>query len=615
MSETDSKEFEDVASGRATIGRSAARLLGVLWRPDMARWRPYLVFALIITIAAKALAVVAPLFFGEGINRLARMESGGEAAVAAAGGFVLFFLAFAATRLLANGLPYGRDAMIAGVSQDAQRVVAVDAFGYAQHLPLQFHLTRRAGALQRIIERGASALDYLLRFLAFNIAPTLVELSLAAIVLWVQFGWRMSLAALVTVAGYAVFTITITEWRTRQRRVLNRADTELRGRTVDSLSNAETVKSFAAESRETQRYDEALRGYNSVYVRLMRSLAGLNIGQEVIMTGGLLAAALIAGYGVLDGRLEAGDAAAVVLILTNIYRPLNILGWAWREIRQGVVDMEKLFGLMEVSSDVADAPDARAIRFDGGAVRFEDVAFLHEGRARGLSGVSFEAPAGAFIGLAGPSGAGKSTILKLLFRFYDPAEGRIIVDGQDIRDVTQYSLRDGLGLVPQEVVLFNDTLRYNLSYGRPDADDAEILEAARRAQLGAFIESLPDGLDTRVGERGMKLSGGEKQRVGVARAILKDPAILVLDEATSSLDSETEREVQTALAEAAKGRTTIAVAHRLSTISAADLILVFDDGRIAEQGTHEQLLAANGVYAQMWARQSGAADARVEAAE
>ncbi len=599
----DPTRFEDVAAGRATLGRAVSRLVSILLRPDLKRWRPVLVFALIITVLAKGIAVSAPLFFGEGVNQLADI---GEQGVAAVGyGFVGLFLAFAGLRFASNALPSMRDAVMAPVSQDAQRAIAVEAFEHAQNQALQFHLTRRTGALNRIIERGASAMDYLLRFLTFNIAPTLIELALAAIVLWVQFGFVFSVAAVVTVAAYSSFTIVVTEWRARQRRVLNEADTELRARSVDSLTNFETVKSFAAESRETARFDASLRSYNALYVRLMRSLAALNVGQEFVMTGGLLAAVMLAGFGVVSGRLEPGDAAAVMLILLNIYRPLNILGWAWREIRQGVVDMEKLFGIFDVAPSVADKPDAPGIRMQGGAVRFEEVSFAHEGRSQGLQGVSFEVPEGAFVGVVGPSGAGKSTILKLLFRFYDPAQGRILIDGQDLRDVAQRSIREQLGLVPQDVVLFNDTLRYNLAYAKPEADDAELLAAADRAKLGEFIASLPQGLDTRVGERGLKLSGGEKQRVGVARAILKDPCILVLDEATSSLDSGTEKEVQAALAEAAKGRTTIAVAHRLSTIAEADLILVLDEGRVVEHGRHRELVALGGLYAGMWKRQIG----------
>ncbi len=594
----ETTQFEDVAAARATLGGALKRLFGVLLRGELAKWRPIIVLAIVLTVAAKALSVAATFFLADGVNAL---EAGGE------GAFDLFLwmaVAYALARFLSFGFPQLRDVFFVQVTQDAQRVMANKAFARAHQLSLRFHLTRRTGALNRIIDRGAASMDYLFRFLGFNIGPTLIELVLVAAAFWIRLGPEFALTAVAAVVAYVIFTVKVTEWRTRQRRAVNEADSELRARAVDSLSNFETVKAFAAEDREAEKHNQSIRAYNRLYIPFMRSLAGLNAGQEFIMTTGLLVAVLLAGAAVSGGQMGTGDIMFVVLNMMNIYRPLNILGWAWREIKQGMVDIEKLFGIFDLPVEVDDKPDAPALKTRGGEVVFDEVAFTHDGRSSGLDHVSFTVPAGGFVGLVGPSGAGKSTILRLLFRFYDPDSGRVMIDGQDLRDVQQQSVRSALGLVPQEVVLFNDTLRANIAYANPDASDEQILEAADRAQLSRFIEGLEQGLDTRVGERGLKLSGGEKQRVGVARAILADPCILILDEATSSLDSATETQVQAALAEAARGRTTIAVAHRLSTIAGADQIIVLDAGRVLEAGPHADLLSQNGLYAQMWRTQS-----------
>ena len=480
----------------------------------------------------------------------------------------------------------------------------MDAFGKAQNLSMRFHLTRRTGALNRIIDRGAGALDFLIRFLAFNIAPTFIELFLAAIVLSVKFGPSLAVVAIATVVAYVMFTLSITEWRVKQRRSMNEKDTQLRASAVDSLTNFETVKSFAAEERETRRYDEFFESYSKTYVSQSRSLAILNAGQELIMNVGLLALALLAAIGVAGGKFGPGDIAAVTLILMNLYRPLNMLGWAWREIKQGGVDLEKMFGLMDQTSDVVDAPDAIVLDKGRGEIAFSEVSFAHDGRSAGLEDVSFKVEAGKKLALVGPSGSGKSTLLKLIFRFFDVSDGTVLFDDIDIRKVTQRSLREKLALVPQDVVLFNTTIRDNILYGRPDASEEDLVKAADQAQLLDFITGLADGWQTRVGERGLKLSGGEKQRVGIARAILKDPEVLLLDEATSALDSTTEADVQDALDKASKGRTTVVVAHRLSTIVDADQILVLENGRIIERGNHEELLTLDGLYAKMWRRQS-----------
>lgn len=599
-----------IESADGGLWASILRILKLLARPELARWRFRMGLAVALTAGAKLFEVIAPVLLGNAINLLSGEGDLKAALPVAIGGLALF----AAGRFASAGLPQLRDAFFSPVSQDAQRLASVDAFRHAQHLSLNFHQTRRTGALNRVIERGAGAIDYLIRFLAFNIGPTFIGLVLAATVLAVTYDWRLALVAVATVAIYVIFTVIVTEWRVKQRREMNKADTSLRAVSVDTLTNFETVKAFAAEDRETLRYDEAMKRYNTRYVTVMRSMNLLNAGQEFVMNLGLLGMLVVAAWQVADGQLKVGDITAAMLLLFNLYRPLNILGWAWREIKQGAVDLEKLYGLMGMVPDVADRPDATDLGHAKGHVRFEHVSFTHEGRAVGVKDISIDIPAGHSVAFVGTSGAGKSTLLKLLFRFYDVEAGRVLVDGEDVRDVTQASLRRNLGLVPQDVVLFNDTIRANVAYARPEASDAEVEEAMRQAQLLDFVKALPEGLNTRVGERGLKLSGGEKQRVGIARVILADPAILVLDEATSALDSGTEAAVQGALEAAARGRTSLIVAHRLSTVQHADEIIVLESGQIIERGSHDDLLARGGAYADMWARQA-ARDRLVEAAE
>ncbi len=603
-----SADVDGLETGDAGLGASLVRIGKIMARPQLKKWRPVMVAALLLTLASKVFAVYAPVFFGDAINKM----TGPEAAL---GAVALLLGWWTGARILSANLPYLRDAMFAPVSQDAQRLIAVEAYGHAQGLSLAFHQTRRTGALNRIIDRGVAALDYLIRFLAFNIGPTLIELALAAFVLSTRYSWISAVIAVVVVGLYATFTALLTNWRTEQRRKLNAADTELRALAVDSLTNFETVKAFAAEARETERYDAAMRLYNKNMVDVTRSLALLNAGQDIIMALGLTAVAGVTAMATFNGQVQAGDMAAVVLIMSNLYRPLSVLGWAFREIKQGAIDLEKLYGLLNMKSEVSDAPDAKPLQVKGGAVRFDHVSFTHDARSAGIDNVSFTVPAGTKLAVVGPSGSGKSTLLKLLFRFYDTKSGSVFVDGQDVRGLKQETLRDAIGLVPQEVVLFNASMKENLLYGRPDASDEELREAARRAQLLEFIDRLPKGWETRVGERGVKLSGGERQRVGIARAILKNPAILVLDEATSALDSATEQDVQGALEEAAKGRTTLMVAHRLSTVAGADEIIVLDEGRIVERGTHRELLDRAGLYADLWSRQSRAHEDAEEAVQ
>ncbi|MEM1037112.1 MAG: ABC transporter ATP-binding protein/permease [Pseudomonadota bacterium] len=595
---TDTDKIESADGG---LWVSIVRILKLLSRPELSKWRPVMILAIVATLGSAVLEVAFPLLLGYAINQLVTSDGGLITGFASAA--VWLAIAFG-TRFAAAGLPQLRDWLFSPVSQDAQRVACVDAFGHAQNLSLNFHQTRRTGALNRVIERGAGAIDYLIRFLAFNIGPTFVRLGLAAIALAVAYDPWLSVIAVLTVITYFATTVWITEWRVRQRRRMNEADTRFRGIAVDILTNFETVKSFAAEDRETGRFDEAMKQYNGRFVETVRSMYVMNGAQAFIMNGGLVAALVLSAWNVTQGSMQIGDIMAVYALFLALYAPLNILGWAWREIKQGAVDLEKLYGLLGMKPDVADKPDAKTIGRLEGHVEFQSVGFTHDARSAGVRDINFDLQPGKKIAFVGTSGAGKSTLLKLLFRFYDVKDGTVLVDGHDVRDVTQESLRKALGLVPQDVVLFNETIRSNISYAHPDATMEQLEDAARRAQLLDFIQNLPEGWDTRVGERGLKLSGGEKQRVGIARVILANPGILVLDEATSALDSATEAAVQSALDEASKGRTTLMVAHRLSTVQNADEILVLDAGRVVERGTHEQLIEMDGTYADMWARQA-----------
>jgi ATP-binding cassette, subfamily B, heavy metal transporter len=589
----------DAANEISPIGRALARLVRLIGGLDTPELRVRVALALGLTLVSKVFIVGAPLVLADAVNGLSSGNNPSWDAV-----FLMAIGAWALMRFLGSGAPQLRDTIFQPVSEEAQRRAGVAVFGHVHALGIRFHQSKRTGAVWRTIERGVRAIDFLTRFVAFNIGPTLLELVMAAVVLGVRYGWFFALIAASTVVVYTIITLAITEWRLQYRRDMNDADSEATGRAVDSLMNFETVKAFAAEARETERYNQAVRTYAKASVQSNATLQGLNAAQGFIQNLGLAAMVAAAGYAISRGTMGAGDIAAVTLVMLNLYGPLNILGFAWREIKQSSIDMEAMYALLDEQPDIADKPTAIALKVSQGEVEFDRVAFVHDGRHAGLSDVSFTIPSGKTVAIVGPSGSGKSTIVRLLFRFYDPQAGAVRIDGQDLRDVTQESVRAAIGLVPQDVVLFNDTLAYNIAYGRPDATPAEIDEAAKMARLEGLIAAAPMGLQTKVGERGLKLSGGERQRVGIARALLKNPAILVLDEATSSLDSVTEAEVREALEDAAKGRTTLVVAHRLSTVADADEIIVLADGKVAERGSHEALLAKGEVYAELWEMQA-----------
>src|SRR4051794_18808687 len=581
--------------------RALRGLAPYLWPRESLELRVRVVLALVLLIAGKLVNITIPLFYKHAVDALTTPNPGLIAVP------VALILSYGAARVLSQGFNELRNAVFAKVGQRAVRRIALSTFSHIHALSLRFHLERRTGGLARAVERGTAGIEFLLSFMLFNVIPTVFEIAVVCVILWRLYDWTFALVTLVTIVAYVAFTFVVTDWRIRYRREMNTRNTEANTKAVDSLLNYETVKYFANEAHEAERYDRALRAYERAAVRSETTLAVLNVGQGAIIAAGLIGVMLLAASGIAAGRMTVGDFVLVNTYLLQLYTPLNFLGVVYRNIKQSLTDLEQMMALMKIAPEIEDRSGAPPLAVPHGAVRFRHVDFRYDIRRPILRDVDFLMPPASKFAIVGSSGAGKSTIARLLFRFYDPQSGAIEIDGQDIRDVTQDSLRRAIGVVPQDTVLFNDTIYYNIAYGRPGAGRAEVEGAARHARIHDFIESLPDGYETIVGERGLKLSGGEKQRVAIARVVLKAPQILIFDEATSALDTKTEREIQASLAEVAMHHTTLVIAHRLSTVIDADQILVLEAGNIVERGTHRELLARGGLYAVMWARQQEAA--------
>ena len=599
---------------QATLIGTLVHLWPYIWPGDRVDLKMRVVWSVVLLLIAKVATLAVPFTFKWAIDAL----TGANTAPVQPSNWTMWLIAsplimtasYGALRVLMAVLTQWRDGIFARVAMHAVRKLASITFVHMHELSLRFHLERKTGGLTRVLERGRLGIEVIVRMVILQLVPTIVEVSLLMAVLLWKFDWRYVLATMITVVVFMYYTYIATEWRIEIRRKMNESDTEANTKAIDSLLNYETVKYFGAEEREASRYDQSMARYERASVKTYTSLAVLNTGQAIIFTAGLTATMLMCAIGVRSGKNTVGDFVMVNAMMIQLYQPLNFMGMVYREIKQAIIDIEKMFGVLSNNPEIKDIPGARPLVVTTGQVRFDNVRFSYDPERPILRGLSFEVPAGKTVAIVGPSGAGKSTISRLLFRLYDVSGGRILIDGQDIRNVTQTSLRASIGMVPQDTVLFNDTIRYNIRYGRWDATDAEVEEAAQLAQIDGFIRMSPKGYETQVGERGLKLSGGEKQRVAIARTVLKGPPILVLDEATSALDSHTEHEIQGALERVARNRTSLVIAHRLSTIVGADEIIVLDQGHIAERGTHAQLLATGGLYASMWNRQREAEEAR-----
>jgi ATP-binding cassette subfamily B protein len=613
LPQTRSDALMQARTGHLTVLRELAPYIWPAGRNDL---RMRVVFALIALIIAKAITLVVPIAYKTVVDLLTGEATGKEiTAVGLAASPVFLIVAYGVGRVMMVVFAQLRDVWFTAVAQNAVRKLANRTFSHLHALSLRFHLERRTGGLNRVIERGVTGVDTIVRMAVLNSIPTAVELVMISGLIAYYFGWIYVVVVLVTVALYVAFTFWASEQRIAIRRDMNDSDTEAHAKAVDSLLNYETVKYFGNEAHEARRFDASMARYERAAIRTYTSLGWLNSGQAVIFTLGTVICMLLAARDVTAGTLTIGEFVMINAILMQLYLPLNFMGMVYREIKQGLIDIETMFALLHEPAEIADRPGAKPLRVTKGEIKFENVSFAYDPERQILKDVSFEVPAGKMVAIVGPSGAGKSTISRILFRFYELTSGRVLIDGQDIRHVTQASLRAAIGMVPQDTVLFNDTILYNIRYGRPEASDAQVREAARLAQIHDFIMTLPQGYDSLVGERGLKLSGGEKQRVAIARTILKSPPILMLDEATSALDSHTEKEIQDALERVARERTSLVIAHRLSTVVHADNIIVLDQGAIVEQGTHLELLARGGLYASLWARQREADQARERLAE